>query len=49
MWPVKFVTVFGIVMMLLQSVAELFRDILMLRQGHAPVPPCYGLQQKAGR
>ena len=49
MWPVKFVMVFGIVMMLLQSIAEFFRDILMLRQGSAPTPPRHGLQRKAGR
>ena len=49
MWPVKFVMVFGIVMMLLQSIAEFFRDILMLRQGSAPTPLRYGLQRKAGR
>jgi TRAP-type mannitol/chloroaromatic compound transport system permease small subunit len=49
MWPVKFVMVFGIVMMLLRSIAEFFRDILMLRQGSAPTPPRHGLQRKAGR
>ena len=37
MWPVKLVMVVGIVMMLLQSCAELARDILNLR-GHPPPP-----------
>ena len=37
MWPVKFVMVVGIILMLLQSLAELARDILNLR-GH-PLPP----------
>lgn len=31
MWPVKLVATFGIFLMLLQAVAELFRDILYLR------------------
>ena len=35
MWPVKMVMVAGIVLMLLQSLAELARDILNL-QGHSP-------------
>ena len=37
MWPVKLVMVVGIILMLLQSLAELARDILTLR-GH-PLPP----------
>ncbi|MAK17190.1 MAG: C4-dicarboxylate ABC transporter [SAR116 cluster bacterium] len=37
MWPVKLVMVTGIILMLLQSLAELARDILNL-QGH-PLPP----------
>ena len=35
MWPVKLVMVTGIILMLLQSLAELARDILSLR-GHPP-------------
>ncbi len=31
MWPIKMVTTFGILLMLLQAFAELFRDILFLR------------------
>jgi len=31
MWPVKAIAVVGILLMLLQTVAELFRDILFLR------------------
>ena len=37
MWPVKLVMVVGIILMLLQSFAELARDILNLR-GHPPPP-----------
>ena len=37
MWPVKLVLVVGIILMLLQSFAELARDILNLR-GHPPPP-----------
>lgn len=31
MWPVKLVATFGIFLMLLQAIAELFRDLLFLR------------------
>jgi len=31
MWPVKMVMVLGIVLMLLQSVAEFFRDIIKIK------------------
>jgi TRAP-type mannitol/chloroaromatic compound transport system permease small subunit len=31
MWPVKLVMVVGIVLMLLQSVAEFFRDIIKIK------------------
>ena len=37
MWPVKLVMVIGIILMLLQSLAELARDILNLR--NHPLPP----------
>ena len=37
MWPVKLVMVIGIILMLLQSFAELARDILNLR--NHPLPP----------
>ena len=37
MWPVKLVMVVGIILMLLQSFAELARDILNLRD-HPPPP-----------
>ena len=37
MWPVKLVMVTGIILMLLQALAELARDILNLR--NHPLPP----------
>lgn len=35
LWPVKFVLCFGVFLMLLQSIAELFKDIEQLREGDA--------------
>lgn len=37
MWPIKVIMCIGIVLMLLQALSELFKDIIFLRTGERPV------------